>query len=154
MFLLFFFAWIVFNGRITLEILLFGVVISALVFMFMCKFADYSLQKEKKFYREILFFCRYVVLLVKEIINANLSVIHLILSREEQVEPVLVKFRTDLKSETAKVMLANSITLTPGTITVSLNEDELVVHCLDNSLAEGMEDSMFVRMLEEMEEKK
>ena len=48
-------------------------------------------------------------------------------------------------------MLANSITLTPGTITVSLEDDTLLVHCLDKTLSEGMEDSEFVKMLEKLE---
>lgn len=153
MFLLFLLAWIIFNGRVTVEIMIFGIVIAGLVFAFICKFMDYSLQKEKRFYQKIVFLIAYVVLLVKEIIVANLSVIHMILTRNEIVEPIIVKFRTSLKSETLRVILANSITLTPGTITVSLEEDELTVHCLDKSLAEGMEDSMFVKMLEKMERK-
>ena len=68
------------------------------------------------------------------------------------MEPVIVHVHTDLKSETARVILANSITLTPGTITVSLTGDQLLVHCLDRSLSEGMEDSVFVRLLQKMEE--
>ena len=151
MLLLFFAAWIIFNGRLTVEIALFGVAVAALVFAFMCKFMDYSLEKERAFYRNLPLFCKYVVLLIKEIIKANLAVCKMILSRKEVVEPVIVKIHTRLKTEPAKVMLANSITLTPGTITVSLADQELLVHCLDKSLAEGMEDSDFVRMLENLE---
>jgi multicomponent Na+:H+ antiporter subunit E len=65
---------------------------------------------------------------------------------------VIVHVHARLKTETARVILANSITLTPGTITVSLTDDHLLVHCLDKSLAEGMEDSVFVRLLQKMEE--
>ena len=151
MYLLFFAAWIIFNGRITTEIVIFGLVIAALVFAFMCKFMDYSLQKEKLFFQKIFLFLGYVVVLIKEIIKANFGVLQIVLSRNEIPEPVLVKFRTTLKSDTARVILANSITLTPGTITVSLEGDELTVHCLDKSLAEGMEDSVFVKMLEKFE---
>ena len=153
MLVIFFLVWIIFNGRITTEIVLFGVVIAALVFWFICKFMDYSLQKEKQFYKKLLFFIGYAALLVKEIVKANLAVLHMIVTQKEEVEPVIVKFRTNLKTEVARVILANSITLTPGTITVSLEDDEYVVHCLDKTLAEGMEDSMFVKMLEEMERK-
>lgn len=152
MLLLFFLVWIIFNGNITTEIVIFGVVIAALVFAFVCKFMDYSLQKEKIFYKKIFSFAAYVILLVTEIIKANFSVIHMVLTRTEIMEPVIVRFRTNLKTDTARVLLANSITLTPGTITVALSDDELVVHCLDKSLAEGMEDSLFVKMLERMEE--
>ena len=149
---LFFIVWIIFNGRVTLEIILFGIAISGLMFAFVCRFMDYSMEKERNFYRKFPLFCKYVVLLVKEIIKANLAVCHLILTRREVVEPVIVKIHTNLKTETARVILANSITLTPGTITVSLAGQELLVHCLDKSLAEGMEDSEFVRLLEALEE--
>ena len=151
MLLLFFLAWVIFNGRLTLEIALFGAAVSGLVFWFICKFMDYSLEKERTFYRKLPLFCKYVLLLLKEIGKANLAVCRLILSRREVVEPVLVKIHTDLKTETARVILANSITLTPGTITVSLRDQELLVHCLDKSLSEGMEDSEFVKLLHALE---
>ena len=77
----------------------------------------------------------------------------LILSPKMEVEPKLVRFRTDLKTDLARVILANSITLTPGTITVTLEGDEYLVHCLDKSMAEGMDDSIFVRLLHQLEEK-
>lgn len=151
MFLIFFLAWIIFNGNVTTEIVILGLIISAVVFAFFCKFMDYSIQKEKIFFKKFFAFIRYAFVLIKEIVKANLAVIHMILTTKEEMEPVLVKFHTDLKTETARVILANSITLTPGTITVSLEGNEYLVHCLDKSLAEGMEDSIFVKMLEKME---
>lgn len=153
MYILFFLLWIIFNGRITTEIVLFGIVIAAAVFAFMCKFMDYSLTKEKKFYYLIVFLFKFLVVLIIEIVKANTAVIHMILTGREVMEPVIVRFKTNLKSSTLRVILANSITLTPGTITVSLFEDTLMVHCLDKSLAEGIEDSIFVKMLEELEKK-
>ena len=152
MLLLFFAAWVIFNGRITAEILLFGIVITAAMFWFVCRFMGHSLKKELRFYKMLLAFGGYTVLLIKEIISANRAVRHLVLTRKEKVEPVLVRFSTDLKSELSRVILANSITLTPGTITVSLKDGEYLVHCLDKSLSEGMEDSPFVKMLKKMEE--
>lgn len=151
MLLLFFLAWVVFNGRLTLEIALFGIAVAGAVFFFVCWFMDYSLKQELRLYRLLPAFVQYLYYLMKEIILANLTVIRLILTRKEEMEPVLVHVRADLKSETARVILANSITLTPGTITVSLTEDKLLVHCLDKSLSEGMDDSVFVRLLQKME---
>lgn len=75
----------------------------------------------------------------------------MILSPKFKNEPVIVQFRTDLKSKMARVLLANSITLTPGTITVSLEDDVYTVHCLDKRLAEGMDTSVFVRLLRKLE---
>ena len=152
MYFLYFALWVIFNGNITLEICLFGVVIAAAVFAFTCRFMDYSIEKEKKLLKKVPKMIHYVCVLILEIIKANFSVIHMILSEKEELEPTLVKFRSDMKTPTGRALLANAITLTPGTITVTLEDSEYVVHCLDESLAEGMSDSVFVELLTELEQ--
>jgi multicomponent Na+:H+ antiporter subunit E len=62
-----------------------------------------------------------------------------------------VDFQADMKTSMGQALLANAITLTPGTITVSLENTEYVVHCLDESLAEGMDTSVFVEMLSDLD---
>ena len=151
MYLVYFILWIIFNGKITLEICIFGLVIAALVFAFTCKFMDYSIAKEKKVVQRYLRFLKYVVVLVKEIMKANFSVIHMILSEKEEPEPALVHFTADMQTRTGRALLANAITLTPGTITVTLQDADYVVHCLDESLAVGMDHSIFVELLEDLE---
>jgi len=152
MFILFFLAWIIFNGNITLEIVVFGVVIAAAMFAFMCKFMDYSIKKEANVYKKSIWFLVYVVILLREIIKANLAIIPRILTVEEEMEPCIVTFKTSLKSDFTRMLLANSITLTPGTITVGLKGDEYTIHCLDTSLAEGLEDSDFEKALRKLDE--
>lgn len=153
MLLLFFCAWIIFNGRMTGEIASIGILVAIVVYAFMCKFMDYSWEREKGFYKKFFFLVGYAFLLIKEIVVANMQVVHMIWTQKEMVEPVIVKFRVNLQTELARVILANSITLTPGTITVLLEENEYTVHCLDKSLAEGMEDSVFVKMLQKIEKR-
>jgi multicomponent Na+:H+ antiporter subunit E len=75
----------------------------------------------------------------------------LVCSSNIVTEPVLVQFDTDFKSDTSKFMLANAITLTPGTITVSVEGNKFTVHCLDKSLAEGINTSVFVDILHKIE---
>jgi len=152
MFLVFLALWIIFNGKFTLEIFLFGLGIAALAYAFICKFMDFSVQMEITFWKRAYLIARYVGILVVEIVKANLATMRLLFSEKNKIEPVLVHFKTPLKTRAAKVFLANSITLTPGTITVSLEEDEFQVHCLDKSLAEGLSDSVFVRELLKIEE--
>ena len=152
MLLLFFLVWVIFNGAITAEILIFGIVVAFLMFGFVCKFMDYSIEKEKKNVRKVFWFLGYIAVLIKEILMANLQAIRLILSEKEEVRPVLVHFETDLKTEAGKVLLANSITLTPGTITVELEDSGYVVHCLDEKLAPGMDQSVFVNAIRYIEE--
>ena len=60
-------------------------------------------------------------------------------------------FRTKLKTDTARVALANSITLTPGTITCTLEDDKFCVHALDTTLGEGVENTDFEKRLLELE---
>ena len=151
MLLLFFLVWVIFNGAITTEICIFGVVVAFLMFGFVCKFMDYSWRKEKLLIQRSGYFLLYLGNLLIEIVRANVSVCHFVLSDRDEIHPVIVSFHTTLKSGLARVILTNSITLTPGTITVSLQGDEVIVHCLDRSLAEGMENSSFVKMLEHME---
>lgn len=151
MFFLFFFVWIILNGRITVEIVIFGLILSAVLFYFICRFMDYSMKKELMLFHLIPLFFQYFYVLIQEIVKANLCVLNIIISPEIQPEPALVYFGTDLQSELSKVILANSITLTPGTITVSLEDNRFCVHCLDCELAEGMENSVFVELLKKME---
>lgn len=152
MYILFLLMWIIFNGKVTVEILLFGLVIAALMYAFSCAFLGYSVKKDFFLLKKSLRILQYVAVLIWEIIKANAAVMHMILSPRFQTEPVIIHFKTSLKSRTARVLLANSITLTPGTITVSLEEDTYTVHCLDKSLAEGIDSSVFVRLLEKLEE--
>ena len=152
MLVLFFLLWVIYNGSFTLEICVFGIIISSAVFAFCCKFMDHSMKKEIMIYKKSFLFARYVFLLIKEIVKANFVVIRMILSQKEEIQPKLVNFHSDLRTTTGKVFLANAITLTPGTITVTLEGDEYIVHCLDESLAEGMNDSIFVDYIKKMED--
>ncbi len=151
MFILLLALWIIFNGRFTVEILIIGTVISAAVCVFLKVFASYSFKRELKMLKLVPSLFVYLIVLLVEIIKANLAVIKVTLFGAGKVRPVVVHFKTGLRSKLFKVILANSITLTPGTITASLHGDEFYVHCLDESFAEGIESSVFVRRLESME---
>ena len=147
MFIALFLFWLVFNGRFTVEIAVFGLVLSAAILWFMCKFMDYSLEKDFRIVKKSLWMIKYVLILIVEIGKANVGVLKILLSVRYEKEPVLVSFHTDLKSRAARVILANSITLTPGTITVNLMDDYYEVHCLDKSLAAGLDSSIFLKQL-------
>lgn len=151
MYLFYFLVWVIFNGQLTAEIAVFGIVVAAVVYAFTCKFMGWSPAKDKVLLKKGFLILKFGWLLITEIVKANMAMIRMTVSRDVEPEPVLVHFRTRLKTRTAKVLLANSITLTPGTITVALEEDELTVHCLDRSFAEGIGDSSFERALLELE---
>ena len=151
MYLIFFLIWVIFNGQFTPEIAVFGLIIAGLMYAFICKFMGYKPRADIIMAKKFFYLIQYVFILVKEIVKANFAVIRMITSSRYELEPAVVRFKTDLKSAPARIMLANSITLTPGTITVSLTGDEYVVHCLDKSLAEGINSSIFVTLRRRLE---
>ena len=151
MYILFLLLWIIFNGKVTTEIILFGLVIAGVVYAFCCKFMGYSPKRDWRILKKSGYILIYLGVLFREVVKANAATLKLILSPHVKVEPVIVRFRTDLRSRGARVLLANSITLTPGTITVSLKEDEYTVHCLDRRFSEGLSDGVFVKYLKKIE---
>ena len=75
-------------------------------------------------------FWLYFPWLVKEIFIANVTVAKIILDPRLPISPVLVHFRASQKTDLGRVLYANSITLTPGTITSSLTGSDLEIHSL------------------------
>ncbi|MEM7766588.1 MAG: Na+/H+ antiporter subunit E [Pseudomonadota bacterium] len=91
--------------------------------------------KESSPYLRLHVFLAYWAWLVGEIIKANLIVIRACLKVDLDVDPALVKVRTTCRTDLAKTTLANSITLTPGTVTLAVEGDQLLVHALYESEA-------------------
>ena len=153
MFLIFLLLWIIFNGRFTLEVVLLGVFISLLLTIFVNKFFYKEKRNTKHFVRNGFLLVEYLGILIVEIIKANIAVFTIALKKEIEIEPCICHFTTTIKEPIHRILLANSITLTPGTITVNLDDKgNYTVHCLTKEFSEGINDSIFVKMLLKMEE--
>ena len=72
----------------------------------------------------------YIPWLIWQIIIASLQVAYVVLHPRVPINPSLVKFKTKLPNIAARVILGNSITLTPGTLTINISDDEFIVHAL------------------------
>jgi len=81
--------------------------------------------------KRIIFFALYIVVLFGEIIKANFDVAYRIIHPKMPIKPGIVMIKTELKSDLAKMILANSITLTPGTLTLDILGDKLLVHWIN-----------------------
>jgi len=81
------------------------------------------LQPERYFW-----FIVYLVVFIWECIKANFDVAYRVLHPAMPIRPGIVKVKTTLKSELARTLLANSITMTPGTITVDIIGDYFYIH--------------------------
>ncbi len=80
----------------------------------------------------------YLPWLLWQIVLANFHVIYLVLHPKMPIEPQMVRFKNSLKTDLGIVILANSITLTPGTITVEGDHDEFIVHAVSKKTAEDL----------------
>ena len=85
--------------------------------------------------------------LVKEIVVSNFHVAYLVLHPKMPIDPTLVEFNTTLVSERAQVMLAQSITLTPGTVTVDASDGKFLIHCLSRTTRQGIEDGVLQKRI-------
>lgn len=143
--------WIILNGRITVEILLTGLAVAGIVFLLAKLLFRYSFKKEIRVLKKSPYFVAFAAVLFVEVLKANLAVMRLIPRGEKHLSPVLVTFRTDLKSDFCRYLFANSITLTPGTITVEANGDVFTVHCLSRSLLDTGDSNRMLKLLKKME---
>jgi len=89
---------------------------------------------------QILRLAVYFPYLLFEIIKANVDVAEIVLDPRLPISPVLVKFKFALKEDLPQITLANSITLTPGTLTVDIQDDTFYIHCLAEHHAEAIFD--------------
>lgn len=103
--------------------------------------------------RDLLGILLYLPYLFKEIVLANLHVAYIVLHPRmmELIDPTLIRFRTTLARPISKVTFAQSITLTPATITVSIDDDEFTVYALDRSSAESLPGEMERRVAAALE---
>jgi len=80
----------------------------------------------------------YLLYLIKEIIVAALYVAERVVDPRLGIAPTMHTHRVHFESETARVAFANSITLTPGTLTVDVDGDTFIIHCLNASFSDGI----------------
>ncbi|MFC6826153.1 monovalent cation/H+ antiporter subunit E [Halopelagius fulvigenes] len=89
--------------------------------------------------------CLYMPYLLWEIAKSNLSVAYLILHPSLPIDPAMRRFRAAVSGDLPVTTLANSITLTPGTLTVDVGREGLLIHSLDAGSREGLEDGALER---------
>jgi multicomponent Na+:H+ antiporter subunit E len=73
----------------------------------------------------------YVLVLIKNLIISNIQIAIRTLSPDMKLSPAIVAIKTELKSDWKKLLLANSITLTPGTLTLDIVDDTLYIHIIE-----------------------
>lgn len=121
--------WLMLNSRLEADILIVGSIISLAITLLY--------RNGLSFFTEFRFTpaafvagFRYYGYFFKELFKSNLTLAAIVLSPSLPVNPAIIKVRTKLKSRMGRLMLANSITLTPGTLTVEMEGEWLYIHCV------------------------
>ena len=113
-----------------LQELIVGVAISMILTLVIAKYVDYRI--DYKFpIRLLVFVFAYLPIFIWQLILANIDVARRVLSPTIPLKPGFVKVETELKGDFSKLMLANSITLTPGTLSVDIDGQDLYVHTVE-----------------------
>ncbi len=107
-----------------------GLIFSALIALF-----GYSYFTEKGLsgitLKKVLYFLLYIPVFFWEMLKANFDVAYRVVHPKMPIRPGIVQIKTNLKSDIAKLILGNSITLTPGTLTIEIVKDNLLIHWIN-----------------------
>jgi|TARA_B110000116_G_scaffold257969_1_gene258656 multicomponent Na+:H+ antiporter subunit E len=120
--------WLLNSGHNTLLILLLGLTSILLVLVIVHKMDVVDHESQPLYLTRNIF--SYYLWLIKEIIKANIIVVKHIWLGNQSISPTLSRIKMSQKTDMGKVIYANSITLTPGTVAIDLIGDEIIVHAL------------------------
>lgn len=144
--------WLSWSGHYTLEeplIAAFGVASCLLVLWLDRRMQQsYSLDEKRTL---TVRWVGYIPYLLWEIVKANLAVAKIVLSKDLPIRRQLVRIPISQRGSGARVLHANSITLTPGTITLSVRHDSMLIHAIDDAAAEGVKGLDMDRRASELE---
>lgn len=144
-----FVAWLVLSGLFDAFHVPLGVVSCALVTWWSSEFLfeDRGISGRDRL-SQALRLPGYLAWLMGQVVVANVHVFKLALSpgMRAQLQPQLVRFRSGLRSDFENFVLAQSITLTPGTVTLRIKGDEFLVHAISEEAADGLTGSMAERV--------
>jgi len=152
MFFLYLLLWVIFSMRLGAGIMVAGFILSIAIYRFAYVHMDYKITSDYKLIRKWFLALQYVFILVWETAKSVAAVLRIVYNPTIKVKPRITYFQTSLKTNPALVVLANSVTLMPGSVVIALEKGWFCIHCLDPSLVADIEQSAPVRQLQKIEE--
>ena len=125
-----FLFWLAYTSSLAKNEVITGLIVSLIVAFFTYE-SFTRVNSENNIVKRFLSFLKYLPIFIFEMIKADIDVAKRVINPSLPINPGIVAIKTDLKSDQAKMLLANSITLTPGTLTVDITDDTLYVHWID-----------------------
>ncbi len=139
--------WLVLTASVRPVDLAIGVVVSALLGWWAASALWRDAEPPILTLRQSWRFCLYIPWLLKEIVVAAVGVAEKVLDPAMPVDPCVIVHRSPLTRPVSRVAFANSITLTPGTLTLDMEDGAFTVHCLAPDFAAGIENGDMERRI-------
>ena len=144
--------WIILNSRFTFEVIISGIFIALLTGLLFYRFIGLSPKTELKALRKTGAIIIFLGAVVYEVFRANIQMVKVVLSPKIKTDPLIKYFDSPVRSDLAKMALACTINLTPGTVLVELSDDRYGVHTINAKFLDGMEDTWhIVKKLQKIE---
>ena len=135
--LIMFAFWICLSGEFSFILLLTGIISSLLVSYISHDLLIGNGDMKLGFIRTIRFI-KFLPWLLWQIVLANIDLAIRTLHPKMPINPMLINFKNNLKTDLGMVILANSITLTPGTVTIDVNENDFFIHVISEKAAQSL----------------
>jgi len=124
-FILLFLVWIGLTNSLDIQELIVGATVAFVIARFFTPNREFNLKEL------VIKYIKFIPIFLKNLVQSNIAVAKIVLNPRLPINTGIVKLKTSLNSEHDKLVLANAITLTPGTITVELRGNDLFIHILN-----------------------
>ena len=124
-FILLFLVWIGLTNSLDIQELIVGAVVAFVIARFFTPNVEFNLKEL------IIKYIKFIPIFLKNLVQSNIAVAKIVLNPKLPINTGIVKLKTSLQNDHDKLILANAITLTPGTITVELRNSDLFIHILN-----------------------
>ena len=129
-FILLLVTWLLLNSKFDIATIGIGVIVSLFISIAVCSkceiFSEVNVSP-----KGILYFFMYFFVFMGALIKSNLDVARRVISPSLPINPGIVEVETKLKSKIGRLVLANSITLTPGTLSIDITDDKIYIHWIN-----------------------
>lgn len=144
--------WLLISGSFDWQHFVTGIVLMGLLTLFWAQMTVDEVGRTHFNWHQVKLLLRYLGFLELEILKANFVVAYIVLSPKMPISPGLIVLNCNLKKDLTRVLYANSITMTPGTITVDLEDDRLLVHGMTKHHAFGVRNWYLYDIIKDLEE--
>ncbi|MDR5659336.1 Na+/H+ antiporter subunit E [Serpentinicella sp. ANB-PHB4] len=144
--------WLILSPLLNIQSILIGSIASILIVFYARDIAFTNKEIPKYSLKNLVIYVKFVLRLLVEIVKANIEVALIVLNPKLPLSQCFIKVPLKINNDIVKVIYGNAVTLTPGTLTVDVEEDGFLIHALTKDAADGMTDSIIEHYCTKMDD--